>query len=310
MFELINSIRSDLTHSSMLALPGNMNDRLEIVKDVVNRLYRSAIPDCNNQDIVSTISLKNYFSYGSMNALPQKITISPIWLIDSQEIPEQFRFSDINDPRLNDSALLEQYSDWLCDKMSMPRHDCIDKEMIQGNLLFMQDRQKAKEACKFLLMHELGHIHNRDRMVNLIQWGSSLVISLSWPIGVAIALGWPMMPFVIIAAATSFTFLRVIGILLHRNRESNADAFAAKHCPDAIDGGIHFFQTSLKEDELILEKELSENNERGLSFLNPLIRFNLYDKYHPSFSSRIAAMEAFKQDAHSPGSRMSVPRPI
>lgn len=307
MFELVKSIRSELSGTPLQPTPARISERFAAVQDVIARLYRSAIPQ--NQVNIS-VSANNCFHYADFSSCATELQISPLLLIDSEEIPERFRFANINDPRLNNAALLQDYSDWLHDTLEIPRSQySADKDLLQSNLVFMQDREKAKEAIKFVLLHELGHIHHNDYNLDRILFALSGIMSISWPICVALALSWPLsisISFVLGAASLSFF---VLGLIqsgpLARFYEYRADLFAAQHCSASIEGGIYFFRASIEDNKRMRQILLNAIERRN--YLERTLKKCLIDivyspegerlvRRHPSLFNRIAALEAFKQE--------------
>ncbi len=287
MFDLIRKIRAEQTGLPIQPAPAELSDRLKIVNEVVSHLYKKAVPQ-SQADL--TVSMSKMLDFGYFAQRRSNTEVSALFLIDPEEIPHEFRFTGVDDPRLNDQNLLNSYSNWLYDKLGLPItipvinlffatvslvRPMMSRDFVKAQLLFLQDKEKAKEALKFVLMHELGHYHNNDSKSRRIALYLEGVVSISWPILVALALSWPIawaIPFVLTAAAASyFALSRLIAIVAWRSLERKADAFAAEHLPESIDGRIHY-----------LKIRLEAFGDR-------------FDLEHPSLSKRIAAMEVAKQ---------------
>lgn len=302
MFDLIKSIRSDLTSQPIQPTPATINERLEVIKDVVNRLYTSVVPQ--HQANISVSFDRDFDDYDSFSNILSEIRVPAFALIDPEEIPVRFRFSRVDDPRFDDTSLLQEYSNWLCDKLEIPRKK-IDKVVFQSHLFFMRNRQKATDATKFVITHELGHYHHSDSLRGLIPllipFATSIVIPIT---AYLITLGLPffyLFPLAISAGwITSVALLIITQMTYGRFVERRADMFAAKHCPNAIDGGIYSLESHKEQNKrtrrhyLAGGAGLSLTAKIGAFFINSEGDITI-DFGHPPLSKRIAALEAFKR---------------
>lgn len=312
MFDLIRKIRAEQTGLPIQPAPARIQDRLKLVEEVVSKLYKSAAPQ--NQDNFC-ILLGKSLDYTNFGMIDNEIHVPSLLLLEPEEIPHRFRFTGIDDPRLNDETLLKRYSDWLCDKLQLPKTENLNqlpKYLIQANLLFLQDREKVKEAIKFCIMHELGHYYHNDIIVRRIAPYLNGIVSLAWPICLVLALNWPLyfaIPFVIVAVAVSWIAIKLLVIMINRYQELRADAFAIEHCPESIEGGIHLFKSLLAKGKMLrdLNSDFKETDHPALncakkvleSIRDYLLAFaegdNVSDLTHPARSKRIAFLEEIKQ---------------
>jgi len=219
MFEIFNQLRSDLTGAPIQPVPSSIEERKQVIEDVVNRLYQSAVPENNAKLSVGYHKFINYHLFSA--SLFNHVDIPLLSLIDSAEIPAQFKITDINDPRLKEKQFVNDFSDWIRDKLEMSRGvvpsdrsyairtplDWIRNLIIEflahkfkiplmaseialkGNILFFKNEQKAKEGIKFALLHEFGHIYNDDA-IKMAVGGSivNIVGAYLIPIGTIIGL--------------------------------------------------------------------------------------------------------------------------
>ena len=314
-YQTVSSLTSGITGTNPLPIPTTVEGRLAVVKDVVNRLYAQAVPH-HQTDISVKIVTNGFeapFSFSSLGATcslgtsAHTLLLSPIWLINPEEIPQKFRFSDINDPRLADQELIKQYAAWISAQTGIPTlENPPDPAEFQLNLLFFANQKMAKQAIKFTLMHELGHIHHNDARNIAIARTLSLFISLSWPICVAIALTCPIIlavPFVITASCVSYKVLTYLRSIYAKKLEFKADAFAAQYSPDSVEGGIYFLNACTEGNLFNMLNSLSSDSlnklrQCGLERLRSSISHTPTND-HPSDADRIAALEVLGEKPSS-----------
>lgn len=265
MFELINNIRSEFAGNTFNLPPIPERSRQTIIADVVKRLYDKAAPGNQKNISVYLNNTHEFFAFES-SSLPPTLCVPVLLFIKSAEIPKQFQFTKIDDPLLDDKNLLKEYSNWLCSSLNIkPLNSTLSKETIQLTLALMKDEQKAQAALKLILMHELGHIYNSDSHFYEDWLLKSKILSISWPISAALLIKGPLLPsifWIVIAASISFFALKIIlYIPIGRFIENRADAFACQHCPDAIEGGIYFFQIMMQHNQR-MRKEALEKVDR------------------------------------------------
>jgi Peptidase family M48 len=335
MFDLINNLRSELLRLPPQPVPASLNERAQVVKQVVNHLYKSVVPENQTEIAVSPCPSLHF---GSFATLGKEIQFSALLFLASEEIPERFRFNGPDDSRLNDQQLVKDYFNWICEKLEIPapirswdgesaekhyHENHYNAELIRSNLQFLQDPENAKKAIKFILLHELGHVHHNDIMIEQIVLILINTVSVSWPICVAIALSWSFafsIPFVLTAALVSNWGFKIINqFSLYRDHERRADAFAANSDFNAIDGGIYLFKTVLNQNK---EKREKRRVELETGNLSPILKSlflclnelpfspegnHKQDFKHPALTSRISALESAKQ-LHTTNSHLALAR--
>jgi hypothetical protein len=275
--------------------------------------------------------------FGAFEADPasQTVHIPLTALIDSAEIPAQFRISNLDDPRLDNTQWIQEFSDWVYTKTGVQKKNSLFNETtLKSNLLFHQNGPNAKEGVKFTLMHELGHIHHKDNaglLFEIMFYGKEILAFLI-PVGIAGALLFfftPSLPLILVSVPVtllSWVVIRRLFIALadefdSKPKEKRADAFAAQHAPDSIDGAIHFFKTLQEErkiEEQAIDKSLDlfeqmaarfSSNIVSSTLWNCLIKVgklfkqfafvpngdNLFDFSHPLLSQRIAYFESINR---------------
>ncbi len=331
MFEIFNQLRSELTGTPLQSTPASIEERKQVVEEVVNRLYKSAVPQ---GDKVTVDYDKSIDHTKFCVPKPNQMHVPLLSLIDSAEIPPEFRVTDIDDPRLKEKQFIKKYSEWVYDKLAMPRGEKLSDEVgLKGNKLLFENRSLAKDAIKFALLHELGHVYHDDmgkmtQMLPIIQNIISCLIPIGATIGLCSVLPGLLLvvvipvsiPFIFVASCVNRIF---IGLLIRRFYvlpfEKRADDFAVKHGPDTLDGFIHMCKVwqqinkmsyeSAKEDYDLVLKALEPAKDTcfGRCLINAVtwlienspLKFgeNEYSltKSHPLIKERIAHLESMQQ---------------
>lgn len=265
MFDTFNAINSELSGPSLQPVPISTQERLKVIEATVNKLYQSAVPGSKKHINVITDPTSYHFgSFAARNS--HTVQIPLVSLIRSDEIPDQFKITNLDDPRLNNTIFMQDYSNWIYNKLGMPKGQClVNKTVLKSNALFFQNRQNAIDGTKFALMHELGHVHNDfGIMMNLVQHGRSILGFLA-PIGAVVAffvlvpLSIPVLVALIPLSITLVViagYVNTVGLSILAQRcyilpnEWRADNFAAKHCPESLGGGIHLFKIMQENNKM------------------------------------------------------------
>lgn len=157
------------------------------------------------------------------------IYLSPLYaLMLANDVP----FTSINDPNFEDIDQLQSFSDDICRRFDfVPKKvDYKDRVCVGLFLKLMEDPEKAKNALKFNLLHELGHIqHNHfDKIQRMKKQINSV--------------GSHTIDFFSLGAFSVF-----YSSYTHKALEKEADEFACLYGgQEAREGGAYLFNTIRK----------------------------------------------------------------
>ncbi len=233
------------------------------------------------------------------------IHLSYLFGIQSKDIPNQYKITGIDDPRLESDAFLQEVADYtkkLCGykKTTLTAED---KTALIRFLLDIRDPELSQKGKEFILRHEMAHIlhEHTHGSGNLMGKITDWIVSkkfLAICVGIvalalisALVLSVPHL-FVIAGAIGLFllalTIPPALKIIHSRNCEMEADLTAAQLGPNSIPGGIYYMENGQKYGKYARNKIPalkwhydSEGNHR------------LRKLTHPSFTDRIAYLKSY-----------------
>lgn len=223
------------------------------------------------QALVDRYQVSNYFSSsldpsdGIFNLVASadswNVSVPPLYFVDRKDIP----FTGPSDPTLKDEKKVQEFASQICKQFKLQELSVgIRDEMgLRLYLKALECPENAGRALKFVLLHELGHIHLRH---------------FSRSIAYEAKFRKPL--FFIINLLTLGIFRGIALLRQSRNHEKEADAFAYKISKDVARGGIYLFKTA---------RDYRFHSSRH-SLVNAIA--NIFGALtHTSLSSRIHAIE-------------------
>ena len=216
-------------------------------------------------------------------------------------MPQDLRVIDPFDLRLEDDKFLQKISVWISDNFEIPKIKIgrIQKESLKVYLKFIQNPDMAKNAIKFVIKHELGHVANNHGEKKLLFYLKSIGVCVSFSViaviilAVVIPLSISTSIFVVFIAGiiSSIATCKIGGIFISLQHEREADAFAIKEDRSAADGGIYFFEVIKNHFKSFRERKDLSLKEKVLS----KIAFapdgdSRFDFHHPHESERIRSI--------------------
>ena len=237
----------------------------------------------------------------------------PTWyLFKHEDIPSRFLIQDINDPRLVDERFLEEFSNWINDKLTEGGLSSIRRSStpsdIQRLILLLRDRDLFEKTKDFTIGHELGHIaYSKEKYLWVgVMTAGIIGLTLSLLLAPIIALA---MSSVLAVAGSAFAITGIAaGIfsaglyclpkLSGLEQEKKADLDSVKMLKDAT-GGIYNFETHMMFNRRIRLQD-SQNESKYDEKGN-----NLRDKKHPLLSDRVAYLQHWQ---FQPTSKKEAPK--
>lgn len=224
---LLAEICSDLTKQPIKTIPLTKGHRLlmgdEAVKGIAQLLKMDPeeISVQINHKIFDIIpNASSYMSLGKKHGI---ITLPAFTFIDLKELPKELQLTGVNDPKLKSLKTVQKISDWMSDKLSIPKKKVNrkDRACLSLYLRYMENPIQAVNGLKFSIGHELGHIHH---------FHSSKRLKTS-----------------IIPAILSLGIYPLIQKIRHSQKcEKEADAFGCRLSRNVLEGGIYLFKTIQK----------------------------------------------------------------
>ncbi len=241
----------------------------------------------------------------------QRDTIDlPSWfLLKYEDIPQRFRITCNDDPRLVDVNFLNDLAGWINRQFQeagityLVRR--VDYGVLQSTIKLMRDRDLFEKSKEFTLAHELAHLNHfqgREKSFNL--HNTQLVVSGAGFMGglLLFVLAVSIFPYVSIAVtlvfggiAATVSIAAIVNMLNQSTPPHNpaaveeeklADMDAAEALQDA-EGGIYFFENYRSHN---LECRASNRSTSQIDDLGN----NLRDTDHPPLTDRIAYLRQWQ----------------
>lgn len=225
------------------------------------------------------------------------IEIPPLMLLNWDEVPQSIRFDGPKDPSLSDLKKVQEFTNWACRHLNLPRINVsfYHRDVLKLYLKFMQDPEKAKKALMFIFAHELGHIHYNHFHTALNHLYGALIAGFGITTYATRSLSIPFIlriPLICVAGIISSLALFKIGhSYSSRKAEQEADTFAAQNSSDRIEGGIYLFKVLLDHQKQLKKENFFYNIVFSSDGCNRLLYLS-----HPSEQFRIRNLENLKLD--------------
>jgi hypothetical protein len=96
----------------------------------------------------------------SCDAAWKIININHLWLVEWDDLPEQFKIHGPDDPNLEDRDFIQQFSDYIAEKFNLEKKviGLEDICMFRCCHVMNNDIRKTLLAFRCMIAHELGHI--------------------------------------------------------------------------------------------------------------------------------------------------------
>lgn len=229
MFPLIREIYQEVCPypDKNQAIPIEKREaRLQFVHSIINSLSKHAKVASFNGDIGCRLGYGRMFGIqaNSDALIDEEITVDLALLIDPSDFPKTENQKPLNLEDLQNLLLLSDEElkiylgkayQMIQNKLFPEKHrlssseseeiDNMDLLIFRGFLKFIQNKEKAKKAIKFLILHELGHIHYKD--------GFKMVRN-NFMIFIAVLLAMGLIPYMITFPTTHASFVKRITALL------------------------------------------------------------------------------------------------
>lgn len=205
------------------------------------------------------------------------LLISPLLLADKSKLPKMDTFSKVE---------VQNYADALCRQLNIKEHVLSDSEWTEFNLYFLfinKNPELAKEGIRYILAHELGHIHHGDigcskilvnMFISALSTAIACTIALPFIIG-AVAL-FPLSVPLFACSVVVIQVAVVAGSYFIKNKlrksynhfiELRADAFAVQN-KKALEGAKYYHQFRKTYDkEIDIDGDSHPSNSYRLSLL-------------------------------------------
>jgi hypothetical protein len=234
---------------------------------------------------------------------PTNIVKIPAWfLFKYDDIPQRFQIATMDDPRLTDPRFLNEFSDWMNEKLFEAGLSSVVRPIHHGVLQIviklMHDPDLYEKSKDFVLGHELAHL---DHDQTQLQASLSLLGITGGIFLFSLALA--IIPFVqltisvtVIAVAVIVSISSVLGwmnkgglpvSLPSVEEEKKCDLDSVKALQDA-NGGIYWFET-YRRHNLAFRRQNSASAQDIDAWGN-----DLNDKKHPPWTERIAYLREWQ----------------
>lgn len=223
MPSLLNNIYIDLNKKygekefplEVLAKSDNKNI---IVDQVVKGMARFCKMD--HLTINGILDTDNFFNFPAADGDEKdgRIYLPMLFSIDFDKAPADLQVTSSKDPRLNDIKFVQKLASWAYGvekKVSIK-----DRVALKIHFKFLENLELAKSGVKFIISHELGHIH----------YGHSLDKNEMSKL------------FKIINVFSLGLFSLFYKIYISRKREREADIFSCTTNPAEKKGGLYLFK--------------------------------------------------------------------
>lgn len=247
------------------------------------------------------------FNKAPCAGLGSKTINIPSWfLFKYDDIPQRFRITDMNDPRLTNHAFLTEFANWMNEKIGELGLTSIcrlaDHGILQHVIRLLRNPEMFEKSKDFIFGHELAHLaHSYEgefaKFLQVASFGGTLsgILFLFFTVSIA-----PVVHVGITVAVSGIAFALTIGGIVGviRNQsapvsgieeERKADLDAAKMLNNA-EGGIYYFQSSIDRHLAIRRSSPTlhrDIDERGN---------NIEDKDHPLLTERVAYLTQWQRE--------------
>lgn len=216
----------------------------------------------------------------------------PSWvLLKHEDIPSRFLIDDVNDPRLFNERFLDEFADWINEKLKdsdlfMGRPDS-STGLLQKLILLLRDPDLFEKSKDFILGHELGHmLYNNERklFLGVITVGIiALCLSLLAIPFVNLAIGLIGATIAIVIVAAGFSRLPSLPPI-EQEKQADRESFAML---GDVRGGIYYFETELMVNRRLHSlEESSKFDEKGN---------HRHYTTHPRLTDRVAYLHAWQE---------------
>ncbi|HSW87435.1 MAG TPA: M48 family metalloprotease [Rhabdochlamydiaceae bacterium] len=276
MLNLVKEIYPQYVGHSFVSAPDTENDRIKCVQQLVQSMMSKMGIDIGKRKLALFIEEDPFCvnpKYEYQTDM-EYLNIPPLLLFDPNEAPAQFKFNGPNDPKLNDDKIIQDFANWICRKLDLPKKRITnrDKQAIRLYFKFMQNPEKAKHAIPFILGHELSHFSNDDGLKGmLIDFLSRLGgIAFSFVLSVVLVIVFSLsspaaLIFFLTTAFVSYHAIYKVGFChFFRLQERKADEMSVTKLPGVSEGAIYLFET-LRD----FQKEM--RNQKSLSLKDRIL---------------------------------------
>lgn len=242
----------------------------------------------------------------------------PFWfLFRYQDVPAQFRLTNINDPRITDDRFLSQLAAWMNQKIVGAGLGAIcrpaDKEVLQTVLKLLRDPNKYEECKNFVLGHEMAHHAFKQELneaflaqdqCDIFGLGGLVLLIVMYVVAVSII---PLVNVSLTFSLIGITVMITSAVFLHAHlrptipaiadrleNEKQADLSAARALQNA-EGGIYYFESHRLHNLALCNGFV----ERSIHY--DILGNAIYDKDHPPLTTRIDYLRAYQSEQRNNG---------
>lgn len=298
------SVISPLNHSgcnNSISPVFNIDERMDELRQKIHKfgtrlgISQRILEEC-------TLSFDSFSLDCGMNSLRNIILVPPWFLFHYEDIPAQFRVTDLLDPRVSDHQFLNDLADWMNEKISAAGLTSLCRQVdfwvLQKVIVQLSDSNLSELSKDFGIAHEMAHLAHWREIQDPYIWGISIsIIFLALTLvllpfaqitltlaGIGIAMG-------VSSASTLINLFHIYGptSLSGIEKEKKADLDGARAMNDAS-GAIFYFSIAL------IHNIATRISHPSLSDIIDANGNDLRDTSHPPFSERIAYLRAWQSE--------------
>lgn len=217
------------------------------------------------------------------------VHIPYLFLIKTDDIPENLRISGVDDTQLQSDEYLEKLLRWTEKFIGVPKQSMTFqvKEALRMFMKFLLDPIKSEKAKEFIIAHEMAHLFHKQKgffypknqFIHLLIAAGTMLVAF----GLSLVIPYFWMVLVATAVVVGICSIRLFKNIAHSHRcEKEADLTAAKLSREIREGGIYLFET------LRNHRKKARENSCLLKFVySPLGNDRSYYLTHPSDTERV-----------------------